>query len=438
MPSKAAVYARISKDRDGTSLGVTRQQELCERLAQQLGWTVARTYTDNDLSAYSGARRPAYEQLCQDIQAGAVDAVLVADLDRLTRQPAELEGFITLADAHGIALANAAGEYDLRTADGRFMARLLGVVARQESERKSERIKRERAQRFAQGRPSPGMRRFGWEDTQMTTLCETEAQAIRQGAQAVLDGQTYAAVARAWNAQGFRSTTGRTFSGDSVRDILTNPRNAALRPGLTGKGSWPAIFDEQTYFALRDRARAASTPGRPPKYLLSGLLICQCGTPMRSGGPANARVYLCRKWPAHPDACGKVSITMAATDAQITRLVVEALQGLGEPQPAPAMGVESIVARLSALHRAFYIDGSVSAQDYETLRADLQGQIDRAEQAAMQQPRPLDISAEWPGLSLQQRRSIIQELFEAIEISSCRPNAPRRFDASRIAVRWAV
>ena len=37
---------------------MTRQLEDCRKLAEQLGWTVADEYTDNDVSAYCGKRRP--------------------------------------------------------------------------------------------------------------------------------------------------------------------------------------------------------------------------------------------------------------------------------------------------------------------------------------------------------------------------------------------
>lgn len=69
-PEAAAVYCRISKDSDGQGLGVERQQELCEQLAEEKGWQVAEVYVDSDLSAYSGKARPAYERMLADLEAG--------------------------------------------------------------------------------------------------------------------------------------------------------------------------------------------------------------------------------------------------------------------------------------------------------------------------------------------------------------------------------
>ncbi len=53
---RAAIYARISSDREGDQLGVRRQVEDCERLLARKGWEVAERYVDDDVSAYNGRR----------------------------------------------------------------------------------------------------------------------------------------------------------------------------------------------------------------------------------------------------------------------------------------------------------------------------------------------------------------------------------------------
>ncbi len=49
-----AAYARISSDREGDGLGVERQLEDCERLAERRGWQIAERFVDDDVSAWSG------------------------------------------------------------------------------------------------------------------------------------------------------------------------------------------------------------------------------------------------------------------------------------------------------------------------------------------------------------------------------------------------
>jgi site-specific DNA recombinase len=127
----AAIYARISHDPSGEQLGVSRQIEDCRALAERRGWPVGEVYVDDDRSAYSGRPRPEYLRLLDDIAAGSVDGLVVWHLDRLHRQPRELEDFFTVCDrARLSALASVTGDTDLSTHDGRFMARILGAVAR--------------------------------------------------------------------------------------------------------------------------------------------------------------------------------------------------------------------------------------------------------------------------------------------------------------------
>ena len=98
---RAGIYARISSDREGDGLGVSRQLEDCERLAERKGWQVVEQYVDDDVSAWSGRQRPEYARSLADLEAGSINGLLVYDLDRLHRQPSELESFIDLCNACG-------------------------------------------------------------------------------------------------------------------------------------------------------------------------------------------------------------------------------------------------------------------------------------------------------------------------------------------------
>src|SRR3974377_904425 len=200
-PRAAAMYCRISLDRAGEGLGVERQEALGRRLAEERGWAVAEVYVDNDRSAYSGKPRPAYGRLLADIEIGVRDAVVCVDLDRLTRRPAELEAFMDLADKHQVALANVSGDTDLSTSDGRFKARIMGAVARQESEKKGERVSREAEQAARRGVPRGSRRPFGYEPDRVTVR-EDEAALIKDAVERVLAGVSVPSIARDWNGRG--------------------------------------------------------------------------------------------------------------------------------------------------------------------------------------------------------------------------------------------
>jgi DNA invertase Pin-like site-specific DNA recombinase len=161
-PKAAAVYCRISDDKTGAGLGVARQEETCRELAARLGWDVGRVYVDNDISAYRRKRRPQYTEMLGAIKRGEVDGLIAWHNDRLHRNPRELEDFIDLVEAAGIPVQTvSAGEYDLTTASGRMTARIIGAVARGESEHKAERQKAKHDELRAAGAPAGGARPFG-------------------------------------------------------------------------------------------------------------------------------------------------------------------------------------------------------------------------------------------------------------------------------------
>src|SRR5688500_6813913 len=87
---RAAIYARISDDQRGDEAGIGRQTDDALALARRRGWLVpAEPYTDNDVSAFKGARRDGYIALMRAVEAGEVDAIIVWQTSRLWRNRRE-------------------------------------------------------------------------------------------------------------------------------------------------------------------------------------------------------------------------------------------------------------------------------------------------------------------------------------------------------------
>jgi DNA invertase Pin-like site-specific DNA recombinase len=123
---RAGIYCRISSDPKGLRAGVERQEADCRAFAERMAWAVSEVYVDNDISAYSGKPRPAYDRLLDDVRAGVVMAVVAWHNDRLHRSPVELETFISLVEQTGAAVAVVeGGSYDLTSPDGRPRLALL-------------------------------------------------------------------------------------------------------------------------------------------------------------------------------------------------------------------------------------------------------------------------------------------------------------------------
>ena len=71
----AGIYLRISDDKAGDELGVTRQRQDCEKLCADRGW-LPLEYQDNDWSAKSANTRPKFKKLLADINAGEISRVV--------------------------------------------------------------------------------------------------------------------------------------------------------------------------------------------------------------------------------------------------------------------------------------------------------------------------------------------------------------------------
>ncbi len=354
MTCRAALYTRISRDREGAGLGVDRQREDCEELARTLGWEIVAVHTDNDLSAYSGKPRAGYKALLADLRAGRADAVITWHTDRLHRSPVELEEWIGVCDPRGVPThCVKAGPLDLSTPSGRLVARQLGAVARYEVEHQIERQKRAKLQAATEGRFRGGRRSFGY-DADGVTVRESEATVVRELAAGVLAGRSMRALASELNGRGMTGTRGATWTGASVRDVVIKARNAALieHDGqIVGPARWPAILAEDTWRAV---SGVLTEPTRAPvrsharRWLGSGIYVCGvCGLPVRIAvnsvkrGGSRMASYRC-SGPA-------VHVTRAAS--RVDEYVGEVVVGLlGRPDVADLLGGRRRGEDPAALH----------------------------------------------------------------------------------------
>jgi DNA invertase Pin-like site-specific DNA recombinase len=439
VPQRAAVYARISDDREGRGLGVTRQENECRALAERLGWQVAEPhiYSDNDLSAYSGRPRPGYKALLAAIDRGEVDGLVAWHNDRLHRQQRELEDFIDLVDRTGIPIITVtAGAFDLATASGRMTARILGAVARQESEHKAERQRAKHAELAAQGAPSGGTRPFGLTDVKRGTDGRSyreevpeEAEAIREAAKDLIAGTSIKAVCRRWEAQGLRGTRGRPFSPQVISTIMTAEWVVGRRAGRPAQ--WPAIVDEETWRLVGAVIRGRATGHGYARTLLSGIATCAlCGHTLASRPKATGKPgYVCAR---DLGGCGKIVIRAPDFEQDVLERLfsrIDPEQLHDEPdddEVAKAMAelarLEGVKTRLAELAGTGELDiaefRAARAANDRAMRVLQETMARSAEDEALQRVRAeaVDLRAKWDDLDIDRRRQVVPALAERIEV----------------------
>ncbi|MEQ4716071.1 recombinase family protein [Nonomuraea sp. B19D2] len=409
----AGLYARISNDREGRELGVTRQQEDGRALAARIGATIADTYVDNDISAStrSRKRRPEFDRLLADVRAGRINAIIYYSSSRLTRRPLEFEIIIQLVEQTGVRLFTVtAGTVDLTTAQGRMMGRFFAAKDAAEAEETQERVLRTLQQNREQGKRPGGQHMKGWLKPDprkgigyMEVLDPEAVRWIGWAADWLLSGGTKGGITRRWNKEGFSTATGGRWVDSSVATLLSSPRLAGLvgyNGEVVGEGTWPAVLDPDTWWAIQPRLGAGRRKGykepRTPidqvrRHLLSGFVRCfQCGAVMLvRRGPKRVHRFACVS--KQRGGCGSLTRNMEWLESVIGEYVAERIlaedgemseQGESPDVEALKQRIGEMEARLKELREAA-MQGHIPMVDAGILMTDIREGIDelRAQQA---------------------------------------------------------
>ena len=443
-------------------LGIKRQLGDCETYAQLKGWPVVDRYCDNDFSAYSRRPRPEYRRMLDDIASGRIDAVIVWHLDRLHRNPKELEEFFeTCERAHVTHLATVQGDVDLGTHDGKFHARIIGAVARKESDDKSRRATRKHLEIAQSGRWAGGRRPYGFSDER--ELVPEEVAIIREAARRLLAGETLMSVARDFNDRGIPTARGRKWSGHTLKQIVIHARLAGhrtLHERIVAPAVWDAVLTEQESQRLRslltDPARTLTRTAR--RYLLSSLLTCRlCRAKLVSRHSRRRPAYVCATGPGF-FGCGKISILAGTlesfiTDAVLFRLDSPELTRALEHQPdahREAADLEIAIATDQAKQEelaGFWADGKIESAEYFVARKRIADRLSalRARSARVDRHSSVRklageadrLRSQWSDLNLHQRRAVITAVLDHVVVGPA-VRGLNRFDRSRLDPVWRV
>lgn len=424
--TRAVTYLRISEDPNDFQAGVTRQRRDTDAFCAQQRWKVLERIVDNDLSAsrYAKRARPGWSRLMLLVDAGLVDVIVGYDLDRLTRQPKELEALIDRAEK-GLRVVSLQGDLNLASADGRAMARVLVAMAAKESDNTSRRVKSMKAHAAAAGKASGRVDAFGWLSS--TEQDPATAPEIARAAERVLTGDGLRTIARDWIDRGVPTKRGGVWSNTLVRQVLLNPRNAGLvrfqgnvLMGVTA--GWEPIIDRATYEALvakfEDPARGR-LPRRRSEF--TGLLFCSlCEGKMRRDTANQKRVWKC-------GTCKRVAVPVTVEDDLTDMFFAVVKAGVPEPKPAGDVAaltsrMRTVETRLTELGRE-YAKGDLSLAAFTAADSHLQEQQKtlRAAVAAAQPSRiewlPADQLREtWDTFPVERRNTMIGAVFARIVV----------------------
>ena len=117
------------------------QEKRLRAMCEYKGYEIYKVYKDAGVSTKTWNKRPAFEELLQDIKDKKCNTIVVLKLDRLTRSVSDWEKILTFLEENDAYLDCANDEINTTNANGKMISRILMSVSQQEIERTSERTK---------------------------------------------------------------------------------------------------------------------------------------------------------------------------------------------------------------------------------------------------------------------------------------------------------
>ena len=334
---RIATYTRISTDETNQPYSLGAQAErLAAYISSQDAWEHVANYQDQA----SGAKleRPGLRRALADAALGRFDVLLVYRVDRLCRSVGLLADLLGRLDQAGVGFRSATEPFETTTPSGRMMMQMLGVFAEFERASIIERVVMGMGRKAAQGGWIGGHQPLGYRrapEGGRLVVEEAEAAVVRR----VFDAYVHQLagsheIAARLNAAGHRTKAGRLFSYKSVLTILKNRAyigEVAWR-GEYYPGEHEAIVDTEVF--ARAHTLLAERGEEPAKrashssdYLLSGLVVCSCGThcvgTAATGRSRSYRYYTCHARQRYgKDTCSLPRLPAdTLDDAVVSRLV---------------------------------------------------------------------------------------------------------------------
>ena len=137
----AGIYIRVStfdKAREGFSLG--EQEERLKEFCNFKRYNIYKVYQDAGISAKND-KRPAYQEMIEDVKKGNINVIVALKLDRLTRSVYDIEKLMKFVNDYECDIDCMADESNTTTSNGRMVMRIMTSVSQNEIEKCSERTK---------------------------------------------------------------------------------------------------------------------------------------------------------------------------------------------------------------------------------------------------------------------------------------------------------
>ena len=317
----AALYARVSSDRQDVDLSVAAQLRALREYAQKNGYLVVREFVDE---AESGriADRPQFRKMIDEASRpnSSFQEILVWKFSRFTRKREHAVAFKSLLRRKGVRVVSITEHAD-DTPTGKLMEAIIESVDEFYSENLAEEVKRGMREAASRGYWMGSRTPYGYSRVMVADgakkrptleLDPDAAQVVRRIFDLAEAGTGMLKITRTLNDEGIASPTGKLWSKNGIHFILRNEvYMGTLIWGARGKDKAEPVRIEKAFPAVVSKAQFRRVNklmhSRAPKrthprrvgstYLLSGLVKCHKCKRALSGQDAKSgqfAYYVCQ------------------------------------------------------------------------------------------------------------------------------------------------
>ena len=314
-PRPAALYARVSSDRQDVDLSVAGQLRALRDYAEKNGYLVVREYVDEAESGRD-SDRPEFNKMIDEAKSpkAAFQEILVWKFSRFTRKREHAVAYKAMLRRRGVKVVSITERAD-DSPSGKLLEAIIESLDEFYSENLATEVRRgmrEAASRgFWVGSRTPyGYKRVMVQDgTKKRPKLEPDkatAPVVKRIFELADAGRGMLDITRVLNDEGIATATGKRWSKTGVHNILTNEvYTGTLVWGANAKDeaapvrvekAFPAIVSKAQFrrvnSLMRSRAPKITHPRRAgSSFMLSGLVRCKTCDTLLSGQYA---YYVCK------------------------------------------------------------------------------------------------------------------------------------------------
>lgn len=280
----AGIYIRVStfdQAREGFSL--REQEERLKEFCKFKRYNIYKVYQDAGISAKND-KRPAYQEMIEDVKKGNINVIVALKLDRLTRSVYDIEKLMKFVNDYECDIDCMADESNTTTSNGRMVMRIMTSVSQNEIEKCSERTKFGMAGAIKNGHiPNRTGLGFKRENKKLVPDPLTKDIIVRIF-DLYLEGKSHQAIANIYNKE---KVLGKTNWYDStIQKILSNELykgdyvngKRTKHPTYYENVSEPIVSKEKWESCQYQKLRNARHYERTATYLFTNKLKCsKCG-----------------------------------------------------------------------------------------------------------------------------------------------------------------